>query len=87
MMNEKNKMECADLLKYYELTKKLLDANTTDAAMLATLVQKTREGKDEIVLYVLRHIKPHALKLAEEPEEEEDEPNLDLGDLLRFLRN
>lgn len=89
MMTEKNKMECDDLLKTHEMTQKLLDANTADAAMLATLVQMARGGKDEMALYVLHNIKPHALKLAEEPEEEEDEPgiDLDLGDLLRFLRS
>lgn len=87
MMNEKNKMDCDNLLKTHELTQKLLDANTADAAMLATLVQMVRDGKDEMALYVLHNIKPHALELAEEPEEEEeDEPSLDLGDLLRFLR-
>ena len=40
-----------------------------------------------MALYMLHNIKPHVLKLAEEPEEEEDEPSLDLGDLLRFLRS
>lgn len=38
MMTEKNKMECDDLLKTHEMTRKLLDVNTADAAMLATLV-------------------------------------------------
>ena len=42
MMNEKNKMECDDLLKTHEMTQKLFDANTADAAMLATLVQMAR---------------------------------------------
>lgn len=42
MMTEKNKMECDDLLKTHEMTQKLLDANTADAAMLATLVQMAR---------------------------------------------
>lgn len=45
MMTEKNKMECDDLLKTHEMTQKLLDANTADAAMLATLVQMARGGK------------------------------------------
>ena len=87
MMTEKNKMECDDLLKTHEMTQKLLDANTADAAMLATLVQMARGGKDEMAMYMLHNLKPYALKLAEEPEEEEDEPSLDLGDLLRFLRS
>lgn len=48
MMTEKNKMECDDLLKTHEMTQKLLDANTADAAMLATLVQMAprRERRD-----------------------------------------
>lgn len=48
MMTEKNKMECDDLLKTHEMTQKLLDANTADAAMLATLVQMgpRRERRD-----------------------------------------
>lgn len=45
MMTEKNKMECDNLLKAHEMTQKLLDANTADAAMLATLVQMAAEGK------------------------------------------
>lgn len=45
MMTEKNKMECDDLLKTHEMTQKLLDANTADAAMLATLVQMARGGE------------------------------------------
>lgn len=45
MMTEKNKMECDDLLKTHEMTQKLLDANTADAAMLATLVQMARGGR------------------------------------------
>ena len=49
--------------------------------------EMARYGKDEMALYVLHNIKPHALKLAEEPEEKDDEPSLDLGDLLRFLRS
>ena len=37
MMNEKNKMECNNLLKFHELTRSL-DANAADAAMLATQI-------------------------------------------------
>lgn len=87
MLTAENKNELDGLLKTHELTQKLLDANTADAAMLATVVRMARDGKDEMALYVLHNIKPHALKLAEEPEEEEDEPGIDLGDLLRFLRS
>lgn len=31
MMNEKNKMECNDLLKIHEMTQKCLDASAADA--------------------------------------------------------
>ena len=58
MMTEKNKMECDDLLKTHEMTQKLLDANTADAAMLATLVQMARGGKDEMAMYMLHNLKP-----------------------------
>lgn len=61
MMTEKNKMECDDLLKTHEMTQKLLDANTADAAMLATLVQMApRRGRRDGDVYApqsqaLRH--------------------------------
>lgn len=88
MMTEKNKMECDDLLKTHEMTQKLLDANTADAAMLATLVQMARWGKDEMAMYMLHNLKPYAIEIAEKPEkEEDDEPSLGLDDLLRFLRS
>lgn len=45
MMNEKNKMECNELLKVHELTQKLLGANVADASMLAILVEMARDGK------------------------------------------
>lgn len=86
MMTEKNKMECDDLLKTHELTQKLLDANTADAAMLATLVQMTRDGKDEMVMYMLHNLKPYAIEIAEGGEEE-DEPEIDIGGLLNALFN
>lgn len=86
MMTEKNKMECDDLLKTHEMTQKLLDANTADAAMLATLVQMTRDGKDEMVMYMLHNLKPYAIEVAEGGEEE-NEPEIDIGDLLSFLRS
>ena len=65
MMTEKNKMECDDLLKTHEMTQKLLDANTADAAMLATLVQMARGGKDEMAMYMLHNLKPYAIEIAE----------------------
>lgn len=86
MMNEKNKMDCDNLLKTHELTQKLLDANTADAAMLATLVQMTRDGKDEMVMYMLHNLKPYAIEVAESGEGE-NEPEIDIGDLLSFLRS
>lgn len=61
MMTEKNKMECDDLLKTHEMTQKLLDANAADVAMLATLVQMAREGKDEMAMYMLHNLKPYAI--------------------------
>lgn len=86
MMNAKNKMDCDNLLKTHELTQKLLDANTADAAMLATLVQMTRDGKDEMVMYMLHNLKPYAIEVAEGGEEE-NEPEIGIGDLLNFLRS
>lgn len=86
MMTEKNKMECDDLLKIHEMTQKFLDVNTADAAMLATLVQMTRDGKDEMVMYMLHNLKPYAIEVAEGGEEE-NEPEIDIGDLLNFLRS
>lgn len=64
-MTEKNKMECDDLLKIHEMTQKLLDANTADAAMLATLVQMARGGKDEMAMYMPHNLKPYAIEIAE----------------------
>ena len=60
MMTEKNKMECDDLLKIHEMTQKLLDANTADAAMPATLVQMARGERRDGNVYAsqfqaLRH--------------------------------
>lgn len=84
MMNEKNKMDCDNLLKTHELTQKLLDANTADAAMLATLVQMAREGKDEMAMYMLHNLKPYAIEIAEGGKEE-DEPEIDITGLLSAL--
>lgn len=87
MLTAENKNELDGLLASHEMTSHLLSPTVSDAAMLATVVQMARDGKDEMALYVLHNIKPHALKLVEEPEEEEDEPGIGLGDLLRFLRS
>ena len=86
MLTAENKNELDGLLKTHELTQKLLDANTADAAMLATLVQMTRDGKDEIVMYMLHNLKPYAIEVADGGEEE-NEPEIDIGDLLSFLRS
>ena len=86
MMNEKNKMACDNLLKTHELTQKLLGSNA-DAAMLATLVQMTRNEEDEMAMYMLHNLKPYAIEIAEGDKEEESEPNFSLDDLLRFLRS
>lgn len=79
MMNEKNKMECNDLLKIHEMTQKCLDAN---AAMLATLVQMTCDGKDEMVMYMLHKLNPHAIEIAESDKEKDN-----IGVLLNALFN
>lgn len=84
MMTEKNKMECDDLLKTHEMTQKLLDANTADAAMLATLVQMARRGKDEMAMYMLHNLKPYAIEIAEGGEEK-DEPEINIDALLSAL--
>lgn len=86
MMNEKNKMECNDLLKIHEMTQKCLDANAADAAMLATLVQMTRDGKDEMVTYMLHKLEPHAIEIAES-NEEKDKSEINIGVLLNALFN
>lgn len=83
MMNEKNKMECNDLLKIHEMTQKCLDAS---AAMLATLVQMTRDGKDEMVMYMLHKLNPHAIEIAES-DEEKDKSEINIGVLLNALFN
>lgn len=86
MMTEKNKMDCDNLLKTHELTQKLLDANTADAAMLATLVQMTRDGKDEMAMYMLHNLKPYAIEIAEGGKKK-DESEIDIDALLNFLRS
>lgn len=84
MMTEKNKMECDDLLKTHEMTQKLLDANTADAAMLATLVQMARGGEDEMAMYMLHNLKPYAIEIAKGGKEK-DEPEIDIDALLSDL--
>lgn len=87
MMNEKNKMECNDLLKFHELTRSL-DANAADAAMLATLVRMAHEGKDDMVMYMLHNLKPHALEIENGGEEEDkQELDTDVNELLNALFN
>lgn len=80
MMTEKNKMECDDLLKAHEMMQKLLDTNAADAAMLATLVQMVRRGKDEMAMYMLHNLKPYAIEIAEGGKEK-DEPEINIGAL------
>lgn len=81
-----NKNELDALLASHEMTSHLLSPTVSDAAMLATIVQMVQDGKDEMALYVLHNIKPHALKLAEEPEEEEDEkPTFGVEDIDELL--
>lgn len=86
MMNEKNKMECNELLKIHEMTQKCLDASAADAAMLATLVQMAHEGKDEMAMYMLHKLKPHAIEIAES-DEEKDKSEINIGVLLNALFN
>lgn len=80
MMNEKNKMDCDNLLKTHKMTQKFVDPNAADAAMLATVVQMARRGDDEMAMYMLRNLKPCALDgTAPEPEES------DIDDLLKAI--
>lgn len=84
MMTEKNKMECDNLLKAHEMTQKLIDANTVDAAMLATLVQMAHEGEDEMAMYMLHNLKPCAIEIAEGGKEKDELEN-DIDALLSAL--
>lgn len=84
MMTEKNKMECDNLLKAHEMAQKLLDANTADAAMLATLVQMAREEQGEMAMYMLHNLKPYAIEIAEGGKEK-SEPEIDIDALLSAL--
>lgn len=88
MMNEKNKMECNELLKVHELTQKLLGANVADASMLATLVAMARDGKDDVAMYMLHNLKPYALEIENDGEEEDKrEIDTDVNELLNALFN
>lgn len=90
MLTAENKNKLDDLLAIHEMSSNLLNQIVSDAAMLATVTLMVQDGKDEMALYMLHNIKPHAMELAEKSkEEEEDEPgiDLDLSDLLRFLRS
>ena len=84
MMTEKNKMVCDDLLKTHKMMRKLLDANIADVAMLETLVQMAREGKDEMAMYMLHNLKPYAIEIAEGGKEK-SEPEIDIDALLSAL--
>lgn len=82
MLTAENKNEMNALLASYKMTSRLLSPSVSDAAMLATVAKMVREGKDEMALYVLHNVEPYAL--TEKPEEE---PSLDINDLLCFLRS
>lgn len=86
MLTAENKNELDALLASHEMTSCLLSPTISDAAMLATLVQMTRDGKDEMVMYMLHNLKPYAIEVVEGGEEE-NEPEIDIGDLLNFLRS
>lgn len=81
-MNAQTKKELDLLIKTHEMTQEVIGAETTDAAMLATVVQMAKNGDDEMALYMLHHLKPMALEIEEakksEPADEQDEDILDL---------
>lgn len=79
-----DRKEQDDLLKTHEMTQKLLDANTADTVMLATLVQMARGGKDEMAMYMLHNLKPYAIEIAEGGKEK-DEPEINIDALLSAL--
>lgn len=81
MMNEEKKMACDNLLKTHEVTRKFLDAGTADAAMLTTLVQMARDGRDEMAVYMLHNLKPYALEIVNGGEEK------DIDELFNALFN
>lgn len=62
MMNEEKKMARDNLLKTHEVTRKFLDAGAADTAMLTTLIQMVRDGRDEMAVYMLHNLKPYTPK-------------------------
>lgn len=84
MLTAENKNELDALLASHKMTSCLVSPTVSDAALLATIIQMVQDGKDEMALYTLRNIKPHALELAEEPKKEEED-ELDIGDLLKAI--
>lgn len=87
-MNEQNKKELDLLIKTHEMTQEVIGAETTDATMLATVVQMARNGEDEMALYMLHHLNPMALKIeeAKKPESTEEQDNI-LDLLMKALLN
>lgn len=72
----------------HELTQKLLGANVADASMLAILVEMARDGKDDMAMYMLHNLKPYALKIKNDGEEEDkQEIDTDVNELLNTLFN
>lgn len=71
-------MACDHLLKTHEAARKFLDAGT---AMLTTLIQMVRDGRDEMAVYMLHNLKSYAIDIAESGEEK-SEPEIDIDDLL-----
>lgn len=65
-MNAQTKKELDLLIKTHEMMQEIIGAETTDAAMLATVVRMARRGDDEVALYMLHHLNPMALKIEEE---------------------
>lgn len=84
MLTAENKNEMNALLASYKMTSRVLSPTVSDAAMLATVAKMAQDGKDEMALYVLHNIKPHALAQAEDDEEKE-KPEIDIDGLLNAL--
>lgn len=76
MLTAEKKMECDSLLETHERTRNML-SSSADAAMLATLVQMTRDGEDEMAMYMLHNLKPYAIEIADGGEEK-GKPKLDI---------
>lgn len=79
MMNEEKKMACDNLLKTHEVTRKFLDVGTADTAMLTTLIQMVRDGRDEMAVYMLHNLKPYTPEIVNDGKEE------DIDELLNAL--